>query len=149
MYLPPVSQSDFADLLVSLVYNLVLQVVVAGHQWSMMFDDGQRGVYKYENDNKVAVKRTRSLISSEDPALVDGLVDKVYEHARKSVLQPQSAVVNKPCLPSGRALMSLPGGTYDYNLNVHSSSDHIMDPRWPNKFFTAIPFFTTTLSQGL
>ena len=42
-----------------------------------------------------------------------------------------------------------PGGTYDYNLNVHSSSDHIMDLRWPNKFFTAIPFFTTTLSQGL
>ena len=75
------------------------QVTVCGRHWSQMWDDGQHGIYRLEAKSTTTVKRKHELIDNDALQLVDGLVDKTYEHAKRAVLSDQTRrVTNTPSM---------------------------------------------------
>eukprot|EP00438_Fugacium_kawagutii_P021239 Skav204409 [mRNA] locus=scaffold6945:14782:21481:- [translate_table: standard] len=73
-------------------------VAVVGRQWKLMWEDGQAGIYKLQTSSGVAVKRTHELMNSDQPQLVEGLMDKTLASARKVLLDGSrtSGIVNPP-----------------------------------------------------
>lgn len=59
---------------------------MVGRHWKAMWEDGQAGIYKLASSSSTQVKRKHELMDSDGMQLVDGLIDKTLEYARKSVL---------------------------------------------------------------
>lgn len=71
-----------------------------------MWEDGVAGIYKLATSSNMQVKRKHELVDSDATQLVEGLVEKTLDHARKSVLsQTHTRVVNTPKMLSRAAAL--------------------------------------------
>lgn len=83
---------------------------MVGRHWKAMWEDGQAGIYKLASSSSTQVKRKHELMDSDGMQLVDGLIDKTLEYARKSVLgdqQKTAGIVNTPKMLRTAALKNV------------------------------------------
>lgn len=86
------------------------QVACAGREWLMAWEDGMRGVYKLEDSSQVPVTKNHEVISSDERALVDNLVNDTQNHFMKEVLGTASGrITTDPNMSRASQLLCLGG----------------------------------------
>lgn len=83
------------------------KVVMVGRVWSMAWEDGQRGIYKFEGSTTIGVKRSHELTNSDEPHLVEGMCDKTHQHATGELLGGHVTITNDPSMTRASALLGI------------------------------------------
>ena len=97
-----------------------------GRNWFTMWEDGQSGIFRMSTSQQTGVKRRHQLLSSDDMALTDNLLEKTAEHTRKAVLHSHKTlhITNKPkMLTRGCAPGVLEAESFDETATVAGGAD--------------------------
>lgn len=90
-----------------LINHFSAQVVVAGREWLMAWEDGQKGIFKYEGTRTLGVTRVHELINSDSLQLTDNLLERTAEHAQAQLLGHSRHVGNDPNMSRAKSLLCI------------------------------------------
>ena len=94
------SQLQYVTVCFSFGLQNCVKVICVGRQWKNMWEDGMTGIYRLETAHSTGVKRRHELISTDETALTENLLDKTIEHTRKAILNTHrtSSITNQPMM---------------------------------------------------
>lgn len=104
------------------------KVITTGREWLMAWEDGQRGVYRLTGQQSIGVKRTATLLETDQAMLTDNLVDKTQTHAVGQLMGQAKHLKKDPDMGRAKTLLGIMDG-----LQMMSAADPSVDPTATSK----------------